>query len=252
MTTVVFPIIRWTAAITSLSLLAACAAQTQPPAAAAAPDPVRTVTFLCERGASISVAFQGSGAVLNDGSRTVRLSAQPTGSGIHYTGEGHDLRGKGPELVWTDPSGKAQTCRDEEWAMKQPQIQEPLASLGGTSWKLVHFQSSDDAIGTIVPPRVERYTMTFGADGTLAMQLDCNRASSRWEAAPSSPRGGSLTLSPGMMTRAFCGEGAMDSRIAMDLAHIRSFTLADGRLHLALEADAGIYVWEPAKTGGGG
>lgn len=244
MTTVVFPITRWTAAITSLCLLAGCAAYQEPPAAAT--EPVRNVNFLCERGASMSVAFQGGGAVLNDGARTFRLTEQPTGSGIHYAGEGHDLRGKGPELTWTDPAGKAQQCRDEEWVMQQPQIQEPLASLEGTSWKLVHFQSSDDAIGIVVPPRLERYTMTFGADGSLAMQLDCNRASSRWQATPTSPRGGSLTLAPGMMTRAYCGEGALDSRVAMDLERIRTFTLANGQLNLALEADAGIYVWSPA------
>lgn len=227
------------------AVLAGCAAQTQPPA----PAPTeRTVTFLCERGVTMSVSFQGDSALLSDGTRTLRLAGQTVASGIHYRGEGHDLRGKGPELVWTDPAGQAQTCRDEEWAMQQPQIQEPLASLEGTSWRLVHFQSSDDAIGIVIPPRVERYSMTFGADGTLAMQLDCNRASSRWQATPSSPRGGSLELSPGMMTKAYCGDGAMDSRFAMDLTRIRTFTLAGGKLNLALEADAGIYVWEPAPA----
>jgi hypothetical protein len=30
---------------------------------------------------------------------------------------------------------------------------------------------------------------------------------------------------------------------------VRSFTLADGRLNLALEADAGIHVWEPVADG---
>jgi heat shock protein HslJ len=229
--------------IGSLALLSGCAVPTEPPAIAA---PARNVNFLCEQGTMISVSFQGGSAVLNDGTRTFALTEQTVASGMHYAGQGHDLRGKGPELVWTDPAGKARQCRDEEWAMQQPQIQEPLASLDATSWRLVHFQSSDDAIGIVIPPRVERYTMTFGTDGMLAMQLDCNRASSRWQATPSSARGGSLTLSPGIMTKAYCGDAAMDSRIAMDLPRIRTFTLANGKLNLALEADAGIYVWSPA------
>jgi len=30
------------------------------------------------------------------------------------------------------------------------------------------------------------------------------------------------------------------------MGKVRSFTLADGRLGLALAVDAGIYLWEPA------
>ena len=128
---------------------------------------------------------------------------------------------------------------------RQPQISEPVSILAGTSWRLVHFQSSDDAIGTIVPPNVQNYTLQFMNDGTLAMRLDCNRASSKWQARPSSAGGGSLSISPGTMTRAMCGPGAIDVRLAQDVARVRSYTLRDGRLSLALEADAGIYLWEP-------
>ncbi len=52
------------------------------------------------------------------------------------------------------------------------------------------------------------------------------------------------------MTRAMCGPGAIDTRLARDMGWVRSFTIADGRLNLALEADAGIYVWEQAADGG--
>ena len=161
---------------------------------------------------------------------------------------GHTLRGKGPELAWTDDAGVTLDCRDEQWAMRQPQVQEPAASLSGTSWTLVHFQSSDDAVGTVVPSNVERYTLQFGADGALVLRLDCNRATGRWEAKPTSATGGSLTITGGRMTRAMCGPGAIDTPIARDLSRIRSYTIAGGRLSLALEADAGVYIW--AATGG--
>lgn len=126
------------------------------------------------------------------------------------------------------------------------QSAEPTGALAGTSWRLVHFQSSDDAIGTIVPPNAEHYTLRFLPGGILAMRLDCNRATARWEAKASSARGGALVISPATMAYAMCPPGAIDARLARDMDKVRSYTFARGRLNLALEADAGIYVWEPA------
>jgi heat shock protein HslJ len=117
--------------------------------------------------------------------------------------------------------------------------------LAGTTWRLVRFQSSDDAIGAVVPPRVERYTLAFGNEGVLALGLDCNRGTARWEVTSTSRRGGGLDIKPGPMTRAWCGKDAIDARLARDLADVRSFTLVDGQLSLALKADGGLYVWAP-------
>jgi heat shock protein HslJ len=222
------------------------------PAVAQAPstsEAPRRVVFLCDRGVSITVSFDGGTASLSAGGQVARLERQTVASGIHYKGEGHELRGAGPEITWTGPDSVARNCRDQEWAMRQPQIQEPIMGLAGTSWTLVHFQSSDDSIGKIVPPNVERYTLRFGADGSANLQLDCNRAMARWEAKPSSASGGALTMTAGAMTRAMCGPGAMDTRIARDLTSMRSYTLTGGRLAIALEADAGIYLWAPAPGG---
>jgi hypothetical protein len=140
------------------------------------------VLFVCDHGQSMTVIFEGQSARLESRTGTVHLAAQKVASGIHYMGEGHDLLGKGPEIVWTDPAGVKRSCRDQEWAMKQPQIVEPVTSLADTSWRFVHFQSSDDRIGTVVPPRVERYTMEFKPDGMVSLGLDCNRAMARWQA----------------------------------------------------------------------
>jgi heat shock protein HslJ len=114
----------------------------------------------------------------------------------------------------------------------------------------VQFQSSDAAIGIIVPPRIERYTVTFGEDGRAAFQLDCNRAVAGWSAEPASGGGGTIRFSPGAMTRAACGPGAIDSRIASDLQRLRSYSVTEGRLLLALEADGGTYLWDPAVDAG--
>lgn len=210
-----------------LALLGGCAA-TEP---AALPP----VAMACEGGPSITIAFQNSSALLTAAEAKTLLMQQPTASGIHYAGGGHDLRGKGMDLTWTDATGRVLQCREM-----------PLI---GSAWRLVHFQSSDEAIGTIVPPRLERYTIVFGADGRVGLQLDCNRASAQWRGRAVTREGGNLTIQPGMMSRAICGPGAIDSRLARDLGFVRSYTLLpDGRLSLALQADAGIYLWRPLET----
>ncbi|MBN9085801.1 MAG: META domain-containing protein [Reyranella sp.] len=133
-------------------------------------------------------------------------------------------------------------------ACASPQLPEPPANLAGTSWRLVYFQPSGAGANPVVPPRVGRYTADFGVDGTLALGLDCNRATARWAAIPSGR--GALSVTAGAMTRAFCGDGALDSRIAQDLEKIRSFKVEDGRLFLTLDAGAGTYVWRAASGGG--
>lgn len=223
-------------------LLAGCVAgaeQSSPDVAAAEP-----VNFICDRSDSVSVSFAGENAVLSANGQSAKLQQQPSGSGFRYTGEGHDIRGKGHELTWQKPDGAVRSCREKKWAMQQPQIQPPMQTLAGSIWQLVHFQSSDDAVGTKIPPSVERYTIEFMSDGRAALQLDCNRATAQWEAVPSSASGGALTFKGGPMTRAMCQPGAMDNIIAQDLGRVRSYTFQGNRIGLALEADSGIYLWE--------
>jgi heat shock protein HslJ len=197
-------------------------------------------TFVCEGGVVLDVTFQEASATLVQGDITYTLPQQVTASGYLYQGDGVSLQGKGSDATYTDAAGVEIQCRDQTQAMQEPQIQPPVVSLEGTHWRLVYFQSMDDAIGTIIPPRVENYTAQFLAGGKLALQLDCNRLSAGW-----AQDGSGLTLTGGPMTRAFCGEGALDSQIARDLEYIRSFVLVDGQLAMALQADAGIYLWEP-------
>lgn len=215
---------------------------TSPGTASNAP---RKVTFLCDRGESMTVTFTGNTATLETANTSVALLQQPSGSGISYAGGGHQLRGKGPDMTWTDSAGTVRNCRDQEYAMQQPQVQEGRQSLAGTKWRLVHFQSSDDSIGTIIPPNVGNYTLEFMPDGKLAMQLDCNRGTATWQEADRTATGATLTISPGAMTRAMCQPGAIDTRLARDLGFVVSYTMADGKMHMALKMDGGFYVWEP-------
>ncbi|WP_149589444.1 META domain-containing protein [Tabrizicola flagellatus] len=206
----------------------------------------RKVTYLCDKGATIEVAFDDERAVLVHAGQTVVMTALPTGSGYLYTGGGAVLRGKEHEATWIDAQGEVRQCRDEVHAMSQPQVEPPMLTIEGTKWRLVHFQSSDDAIGTVVPPRLENYLAEFNTNGELAMQLDCNRLRASWTSDRLAPEGASLSISAGAMTRAYCGDDALDGQIARDLERVRSFVIRDGKLSLVLEADSGIYLWEPA------
>ena len=208
----------------------------------ASPAHAHEVTFLCDRGVTMSVVFEGDSAILTQAGVAVPLTQKPAASGYFYTNGTHELRGKEHEATWRDAGGNEWLCRDQAWVMAQPQIEPPVATLAGTSWRLVNFQSSDDAIGTIVPPRLDRYTLVFTPEGDIAMQLDCNRLSARW----ASPSEGSLNISPGRMTRAACGEGALDTQIARDLTYVRSYVMLENKLALSLEADGGIYLWQPS------
>lgn len=126
---------------------------------------------------------------------------------------------------------------------------EPAAALAPSSWRLVEFQSMDDAIGTTRPEDPAQYTMALNADGTVSMQLNCNRANGTWSAEPAADGlSGGFTFGPLAMTRAFCPPPSMDQSVAAQAGFVRSFVLRDGRLYLSLMADGGILVWE--RSGG--
>ena len=96
--------------------------------------------------------------------------------------------------------------------------QEPGQSaqpLGGTSWRLVKFQGSDDT--TLTPDDKAKYTIEFGADGNVSARIDCNRGRGTWTSSgPNQLRFGPLAL-----TRAMCPPGSLNDRIAKDLGYVR-------------------------------
>ena len=92
------------------ALVIGCMA-TAPSASATAS--ARKVVFLCEGGRSLAVAFDEGSALLDAGGKPVHLEQQRVASGIHYAGSGHDLRGKGSDVNWTEPGGVTHRCRDQ-------------------------------------------------------------------------------------------------------------------------------------------
>jgi heat shock protein HslJ len=120
--------------------------------------------------------------------------------------------------------------------------------LAGTEWRLVEFQSMSDAIGTLRPEDPSLYTMRLNADGTVNMRLNCNRASGTWTVEPGAdPSNGRFLFGPLAVTRALCPPPSMDGQIAAQAEYVRGYMLGEGRLHLSLMADGGIYTWEPME-----
>lgn len=118
------------------------------------------------------------------------------------------------------------------------------APLAGTHWRLVEFQSMDDAKGTTRPATDTLYTMWLHGDGTATMQLNCNRATGRWSATPGdNAASGRFEFGPLAATRALCPPPSMDASILAQSKFVRSYMLKDDRLYLSLMADGGIYVW---------
>lgn len=117
-------------------------------------------------------------------------------------------------------------------------------ALTGTEWRLLEFESSDDAIGTIRPGEGEVYTLRLDPDGSLAAGLFCNRGTGRWTSPDAAEPSGSLTLELKAVTSAACPPSRLE-RVGSDLAHVRSFVIRDGRLNLNLMLDGGNYVWVP-------
>lgn len=139
-------------------------------------------------------------------------------------------------------------CQTEQVAQLPDRIPVagPIAPLAGTSWRLVEFQSMDDAQGTRRPTNPDAYTMTLGADGRAAFQLDCNRGTGTWQATRAADGvSGSISFGPVAATRMLCPPGGMGDMLARETAHLRGWLLRDGRLALSLEADGGVYLWEP-------
>jgi para-nitrobenzyl esterase len=122
-----------------------------------------------------------------------------------------------------------------------PTARNAAADLGGTSWRLVRFEGSDDT--TLTPDDRSRYTIAFEGEGRLSARIDCNRGRGTWKSA--GPR--QLELGPLALTRAKCPPGSLHDRIVKDWEYVRSYTIKDGHLFLALMADGGIYELEPIE-----
>lgn len=120
------------------------------------------------------------------------------------------------------------------------------SALHGTNWQLIEFQSMDDSQGTTYIDDPSSYVMELRADGTVVMQLNCNRANGTWSAqASADDASGTFRFGPLAATMAVCPPESFDELVTAQAEYVRGYLLRDGNLYLSLMADGGIFAWEP-------
>jgi heat shock protein HslJ len=165
-----------------------------------------------------------------------QITAQTAGAYVDIT-----LRGSQPPRVTSTARDKT-VGECEILSFKAPDTTAP--PLAGTHWRLVEFQSMDDRQGITRPAEGALYTMWLHGDGTVAMQLNCNRAKGTWSAEPGLDGwSGRFKFGPLAATRALCPPPSMDEGIVAQAHYVSSYLMKEGRLYLSLMADGGIYVW---------
>jgi putative lipoprotein len=93
---------------------------------------------------------------------------------------------------------------------------------------------------TIACSDPSKYTLTFLASGTYAVQADCNQGSGAYDAT-----GSQLTLKPGPMTRAACPPDSQDTVFLRDLGQVATYVFEGENLVLNLRTDSGNMVFSP-------
>ena len=116
----------------------------------------------------------------------------------------------------------------------------PAAGLAGTAWNWVQTQYANDTIAAPADPTL--YVLTFGTDGTVSMQDDCNVLNGTFTEGEN----GELTIDLQTSTMAACAPESLHDQFVLDLAGVASYLLQDGSMFAAIKYDTGIMEFAPA------
>jgi heat shock protein HslJ len=142
--------------------------------------------------------------------------------------------------------GGANRTESAQTQAKETAVKNPLAD---TAWRLVEFQSMDDAVGVKKPDDSSKYTLELKADGSAALKLNCNSAKGSWKSEPSADgSSGKFEFGPLAATAALCPPPSMDEEVSKQAQFVRFYLLKEGRLYLSLLADGGVFAWEPIPS----
>ena len=115
------------------------------------------------------------------------------------------------------------------------------AGLTGATWEWV---SVIDPMGQTAAADPTRYTITFNEDATANIIADCNSVMANYVTD-----GSNLTIMPGATTLVACEPGSQDQLFLSSLSSATAYTVEDGELFIALDADAGTVIFRAAGTG---
>jgi heat shock protein HslJ len=109
-------------------------------------------------------------------------------------------------------------------------------TLAGVVWEWQDVRGGDDSF--IAPSDPKEFTLTFLPDGKLAILAGCSQTLGAYTV-----NGPTLELSFDGATGSECSPGSLAERYLRDLSHVSSHVFRDGKLYLALRADAGIMAF---------
>ena len=115
------------------------------------------------------------------------------------------------------------------------------ASLAETSWNWVQSQYGDDTVAAPADPTA--YVLTFGAEGAVNVQDDCNVLNGTYTAGEN----GELILDLQTSTFAACAPDSLHDQFVIDLAGVASYLFEEGNLFLAIKYDTGVMEFAPVE-----
>jgi heat shock protein HslJ len=110
--------------------------------------------------------------------------------------------------------------------------------LGGTTWRLVSLTMSGQ---TVMPDDQQKYTLSFGKKGAVAIHADCNRGHARY-----SDPSGAMSIDKVTLTRARCAPGSVADQFARAIGFTQSFTVQGGKLLLGISSTGDTIRFEPS------
>lgn len=114
--------------------------------------------------------------------------------------------------------------------------------LTDTGWRLV---SLDSAGGPTIVEGPSTFTVTFGADGQAAFQVDCNRGRGSWQATAATPDSGTLSFGPIAVTLMMCPQPSLDTRVAAALSGVGGWRIQDNQLTMTPASGDTTLHWAP-------
>ena len=118
-------------------------------------------------------------------------------------------------------------------------------TLTGVTWQ---WLKTVTPVEEIVAADPTRYTIVFNEDGTANIQADCNSGLAVYTVGDD----GTLAITPGAMTLAFCPEDSQAAPFMSGLSAAANYFFVDGNLHIDQFASAGTMQFAPAGMAEGG
>ena len=115
------------------------------------------------------------------------------------------------------------------------------ASILDHTWEWLGMQTPKDEI-TVTDPT--SYSVTFAADGAVALQVDCNRGVTSYVLGEDNR----ISFEAIATTMMMCPEGSLDQVFTTQLERVGSFFEFEGDLLLEQPMDSGTLRFRPAAT----